>query len=54
LKALLPLHGASPHAGIDLAFGPKKESIVFLSAEAEANTSLGRSPRKMEQNFDQG
>ena len=27
---------------------------VFLSAEGEANISLGRSPRKMEQNFGQG
>jgi len=54
LNPLIPVHGASPHAGIDLAFGPKKESSVLLSAEGEANTSLGRSPRIVEQNFGQG
>jgi hypothetical protein len=36
------------------AFGPKRESSVFLSAKDEANTSLGQSPRKMEQKFGQG
>jgi hypothetical protein len=41
------IHGASPHAGMELAFGPKRESSIFLSAEGEANTSLGQSPRKM-------
>jgi hypothetical protein len=54
LKLLVRVHGASPHAVIDLAFGPKKKSSIFLSAEGEANTSQGRSPRKMEQNFGQG
>ena len=51
---LVPVPGPSAQAGIDLAFGPKGESSVFLSAEGEANISLGRSPRKMEQNFGQG
>jgi len=54
LKSIVRVHGASPHAGIDLAFGPKKKSSVLLSAEGEANTSLGQSPRKMEQKLDQG
>jgi hypothetical protein len=36
------------------AFGPERESSVFLSAEGEANISLGQSPRKMEQEFGQG
>ena len=41
-------------SGMDLAFGPKRESRVFLSAEGEAYTSLGQRPRKMEQRFGQG
>jgi hypothetical protein len=50
----IPVHGASPHADIARAFGPKKTPWIFLSAEGEANTSLGQSPRKMGQKFGQG
>jgi hypothetical protein len=39
---------------MELAFDAKRESRIFLSAEGEPNTSLGQSPRKMEQRFDQG
>ena len=49
-----PVHGASPHAGIARAFGPAMESRIFLSAEGAANTSLGRSPRKVAQKIRPG
>jgi hypothetical protein len=54
LNSLLPIHEASPHAGIALTFGIKEKSSIFLGAEGEANTSLGRRPRKAEQVLDQG